>query len=54
MIKVFISRFITIIAGSKDRWLFITNGFSCYFSPVVAGSPLRSDLMKSNQKSRKS
>ena len=43
MDKVFLSRFITIIADSKDRRLFITGGFSCYFS-----------LMKSNQKSRKS
>jgi len=43
MVEVFLSRFVLILADSKDRRLFITDGFSCYFS-----------LMKSNQKSRKS
>jgi hypothetical protein len=31
MVEVFLSRFVTIIADSKGRRLFITDGFSCYY-----------------------
>jgi hypothetical protein len=51
IVEVFLSRFITIIADSKGCRLFIADSFSCYFSPAVAGSPLRSDLMKSKSNS---